>query len=270
MTEGAELGNIAFNYNEAKYGPNTFRDLDHISPEHKHHIETHSWPHRLKEILNIENHFNNAYGGSSNRRIARTSLLDITNLLTQYAPEEILVVIGWTAFDRFEYFETINFSQIVPSYHVKGFASRVTTKHITMYDEIANNSLVELYTRHILQVLSLKHFLDAKGIKYQFSYSLTTFLESQFGQNGVLKAFISNSELNQMINMMEYETWHLSPSMPPYKDNIQLADSIHKGTFFSNSQDNKYPMGNGLHPLEDAHLAWATDMAETLKRRGLI
>ena len=53
------------------------------------------WPDKLGKLLGIKT-LNRAIAGSSNDGIVRRVLPNILRLLTQYKPEELFVIIGWS------------------------------------------------------------------------------------------------------------------------------------------------------------------------------
>jgi hypothetical protein len=271
LTEGSELGNVKFNYDEAKYGPNTFREMDHLTPEHIEHIETHSWPYIVKKTLGIENHFNNAFGGSSNRRIVRVTMADVEGMITRgdYKPEEILVVIGWSSFDRFETYSKDHFAQIVPSHHTKKENS-VKWRDYLAYDGLMNTEFAEVYMRHLLDVQLLKNYLENRGVKYMFSYSLTTYFDVQFSMKAIEDAFNDYPELQSFIDMAEYSKWFFDPKFERPEDPIEFAFNIQNTSFFDSSLKRKYRVGNGMHPLEDSHKRWGVEMANHIKQQGIL
>lgn len=68
--------------------------------------EVESWPARLGAALNLPV-INLASDGGSNRRVVRTTIQEVGRLTGEgsYAPEEILVIVMWTALTRFECFQ---------------------------------------------------------------------------------------------------------------------------------------------------------------------
>ena len=271
LTEGSELGNVEFGYDEKKYGPNTNRQFSKLTPEHLNHIETHSWPYLLKTKLGIPEHLNAGFGGSSNRRILRTTVEDIETLLRTYDPSEIFVIIGWTSFDRFEFYAGRNeqhFKQVVPSYIPDTFSKPEKT-FIKSYDELVNGEIVDHFLTHMTQVLALKGYLESKGIKYLFTYSLTTYFTLQFSKEEIQRATFRYHGLSQWAKQMEYDKWCIANHSVP-TDIETLIEEISEFSFYTFSKKKGFKTGNGLHPLEDAHEAWASHIHKYMLNNNVL
>jgi hypothetical protein len=59
-----------------------------------------TWPQHLNESLNTNRWINKGRGGQSNKLIRMGVLYQVSNLLKEYKPEEILVAIMWSGPDR--------------------------------------------------------------------------------------------------------------------------------------------------------------------------
>lgn len=264
LTEGAELGNAKFGYDEKKWGPNSMRNWGAksirnwggASHEHSKYMEETSYPFLLKEKLEIPEFKNAAIGGSSNRRIVRTTLADIEEALTKYNAAEILVLIGFTFMDRYEFFKLdIRWPQIV-----SGLSSRFLTheeeKYAVANEELIGNNLGELIIRHQLEVLSLKHYLESKGIKYVFTYATQNSLESEFSKRA-FNDVVNSNHLDQYWTMMEFDKWILYDAVKFVNDPSYIMANITHYSFNSFTFRNNHARGKGHHPLEAAHAGWA-------------
>jgi hypothetical protein len=269
MTEGSELGNAKFNYDEKKYGPGSYRTAPHMTKEHAEHMETNSYPYVLKKILGIENHINAAMGGSSNRRIVRTTIADVEALLKTYKPEEILVVIGWSAADRFELYNEGHYSQIIPGYAVSSMFSN-RKKKIVVYDNLINSEFHEVFIRHTLEIIALKNYLESKGIKHLFCYGLATFFLQQYGEDTIRNEFRMHQELRTFTDLAEFDQWFIPPPIPEVASRAELVLDLPKYSLYSHSHNLGFPRGNGGHPLEEAHKDWAALMAKHIISKGML
>jgi hypothetical protein len=268
LTEGSELGNAQFKYDEKKNGPSTARGMSDLPAGHMEYMETHSYPYILKNLLGIKNHMNSALGGSCNKRILRTSIIDIEQLLTAYDPSEIFVVIGWTAFDRTEIFSNHHFVQIIPSFDGANL-TKDQKKYAAMYDEVIAGQLDDLLLHHLTEVLTLKNYLKNKGIRYVFSYGLTSYIEQQFDEVELLRAS-KNHDVTKFIDLVDYNSWALPPNTSVSADYEQLLKSLCTLCFYNFTVSNGYKQGTGLHPLDEAHNDWANVLYKYIVEHKLL
>jgi len=267
MTEGSELGNKKFNYDESKFSPNISRTFNVPSPEHIEHMMTHNYSFIAKELLGIPNIVNDAEGGGSNSRIVRTTILGVNNLLKTHKPEEILVVVGWTTVDRFEYMMYDRYAQFIPG-HIKhttlpsGFV-RLAKLHA----EWASTDLLHCMTSHLMGILHLKNYLESVGVDYVFSYGLSNHLEHSFEESDI-KKIQDNDQLKDLYEMVMNDRWFFNEwyqgRVEDYKTFIDFFSRI---SFYSHSIDHGFKQGTGLHPLEDAHYSWGKTLHNFVKEK---
>ena len=58
-----------------------------------------SWAGQVAERFNLI-HYNDATSGTGNDAIVSTTINSLLTLLDKYKPEEIMVIIGWSSFER--------------------------------------------------------------------------------------------------------------------------------------------------------------------------
>jgi hypothetical protein len=79
--------------------PNNLAIADHFHSVHDTYRKAHHWPNVLAQQLNLE-YWDNSSPGSSNDRILRTSIHDISELIRQ--GKRPIAVIAWSQLHRFE------------------------------------------------------------------------------------------------------------------------------------------------------------------------
>jgi hypothetical protein len=79
--------------------PSNLAITDHFDNVHEVYRKAHHWPNVVARQLNLE-YFDNSSPGSSNDRILRTSIYDISELLKQ--GKKPVAVIAWSQLHRFE------------------------------------------------------------------------------------------------------------------------------------------------------------------------
>lgn len=275
MTEGSELGNLKFNFDEKTHGPNSNRDHNHVSMEHAQYMEKNAYPSLLTQNLNIQHHKNGALSGSSNRRIVRTTINDVEELCRTYDPSEIFVFIGFSTLDRFEYYNGIRFMQIVPN-TVRAEKSplkrlpKEVFKYLEARSDIGNDPLLELLAQHFSDVLLLKQYLEQKNIKFLFSYGIVNRLWQQYTDEEIQHA-CKNKEISTMFELCEFknpEKWVVDVIRP-----VTLREYILECgnfSFFEYLVLRKMHVGNGGHPLEHAHIAWAKHLTEYMSKHKIL
>ena len=80
------------------------------SPENDSYRLPKLWPYKLGKLLKIDKVQNAGEPGSSNDGIVRRTVENVLGALTEYTPEEIVVVIGWTSPERKDFFYRDEFS----------------------------------------------------------------------------------------------------------------------------------------------------------------
>ena len=63
------------------------------------------WPHKLGKLLNVET-LNIAMAGSSNDGIVRRTMRKVKELLLDYKPEDLFVIVGWSSPERKDFYYT--------------------------------------------------------------------------------------------------------------------------------------------------------------------
>lgn len=274
MTEGAEIGNRKFNYDETTHrGPSSHRSG--IPKDHAEYMEAHAYPAVVANLLNIPNQINDGLGGSSNRRIVRTTIARLEEQCLTYDPSELFVVIGFSNINRFEHFGLSRFEQIIyhPPKNKFGFGHMIETddqKYFRLKVDVGQASLEEMLVQHFMEVLLLKQYLESKKIKFVFSYGLIEPFPTMFTQEQIDRA-CSNKEIQTLFNLVEYtkpDVWVVdvirSNTLPDFIRNITSY------SFFDYVVRRRFLSGTGGHPLEQAHDAWATHIAQFVTKNNIL
>lgn len=268
LVEGSEIGNKQFNYDESIDGPNTGVAVFHLmSQEHIDHMKSNNWASLLAKKLNIP--FESlAMGGSSNRRIARTTMLKVDKLLKTYKPEEILVVIGFSDMSRYEvFFDTTGYKPFVINHTFKGQTKE--EKEILKGQENKCESLVELFTAHFLELLVLKHYLEAKKVDYFFTYGLVQNVIYEYGEDKVDALLSKFEDASQFLDLLEFKNtdkWYL-PHADFNEHELGFIKNLYQSCFYFISRNNNFPIGNGFHPLEEAHAHFSEEVFKVLENK---
>jgi hypothetical protein len=153
-----------------------------INYDRNHNADNQTWPIFLRNHLAVS-HVSEAMGSQGNGLISRRVQYRLSQLLKQYAPDEILVGIMWTGRDRFEFY----FEQPVEfTTNIDGWIENPTSvtdqdpggwvilnphwKHehnAPFYRHYYNETAAQLYT--IEHILNCQRYLDLTGVKYFFT-----------------------------------------------------------------------------------------------------
>jgi len=139
------------------------------------------WPHKLGELLDTEI-FNDALSGSSNDGIVRRVLHNARELLKDYKPNEICIIIGWTSPERKDFFfddgNMKHWETLLPAELYQNQMNSEIEKFYNIYLKHFWN-IEEFSNRYIEQNLLLHHYLKELKINHYF---FNAFYESS-GEN---------------------------------------------------------------------------------------
>jgi hypothetical protein len=205
------------------------------------HKRTHCFTGLMQKHYGIENYINNSQPGSSNDRILRTTMLDVSKLLEVYAPQDLFVIIGTTYSTRKEFYNTDidKYYQYQPE-HNPGAQVRSIDPLWKIYTAFYLSE-IEQIERYLIQVVSIQNFLKCNKVPYLITTSL------------------SNSE---EVRKLESDYQH-------------LINTIDKKRFLNNESfeeftiRNNLPIGKNWHPLEEGHAAWAEHLIKHINDNKL-
>jgi hypothetical protein len=194
---------------------------------------------------------NIAYGGRSNCGILRTSLLWITDYLRSGGkPEELFVLIGWTAPDRREF----GAAEEEGTHAANLFWQNV---HIHYQSPDASPDLIQL------RKLIIRSFWCDRE-------SMTRFLVAAVSLQGVLNAF-----------GIQHCFLHAMPTCPLHPELSPLANAIDSNRFFRFLEPDedflsicrspwRVPIGALKHPLEEGHQRWSKELIGFIDKGRLL
>jgi hypothetical protein len=271
LTEGSELGNKQFGWDEKKFGVATSRTYSALTPQHYAHMEYHAWPAVLARSLGMEV-LNEGLGGSSNERIARTTISAVGKLLKTHKPEDIFVIVGWTAYERFETRHRGQWRQFIPDL-VAQIQKNTTDLSPEFLDYLkkhvkwVSGDPIYNITNYLQSIISLKTFLESKKIKYVFTHSLVSSIQQYYERDDVEKA-VESEELQTMFELVNFN----APNFIYAPENFTLRQlfSNVETTWFCEWSYPENPTGNGGHPLESGHAAWAKYLHDQIKMRNIL
>jgi hypothetical protein len=198
-----------------------------------------------------------AHSGYANNAISR-SVITACESLT-----DVAVLVNWTFPQRYDFrfnYDTLKATSPWYSIHsyyptdepfdnisnpdlVKDFAK-------TFYKHVGNNEYYELYST-LKEILFLQLYLKSKNIPYIF----TTADNSYYEHENYLRS--KDNHLEALYNQIDWNTWHF------FQKGIEANETQSPRGFYQWALENKYVVGSGGHPLEQAH----ADAAELIKEK---
>lgn len=193
-------------------------------------------------ISGLKQYKNSALPGGSNERAYRKTITDVSEALTKYKPENIFVTISLTHAYRREFYMNST-KDWYPHLYTFEPAKRNPAIHNLwniLINEVSDD--VGIYMYDMLQTLGIQNFLIKNKIPYLFTSSM-----GHEGEDLRLEKSVPKTILEQI-----------------YKPRYYYAPSFNT---FARIHD--YDIGPGLHPLVDAHKAWAQHLLDHINKHNL-
>lgn len=188
-----------------------------------------------------------AQSGYANNAISRSVITACESL------EDVAVLVSWTFPQRYDFrfnYDTLKATSPWYSIHshyptdepmdnisnpdlVKDFAK-------TFYKHVGNNEYYELYST-LKEILFLQLYLKSKNIPYLF----TTADNSYYDHENYRR--LKDKELGSLYNQITWNDWYF------FSRGKQANETITPRGFYQWALENKYKVGQGGHPLEQAH-----------------
>jgi|TARA_B100000287_G_scaffold430952_1_gene487222 lysophospholipase L1-like esterase len=187
------------------------------------------WPHKLGKLLNVKV-LNKAFAGSSNDGIVRRVLPNVLKLLTQYKPEQLFVIIGWSSPERKDFFYDSEWKTIYPNEYKSLDENNEIDKFKKIYFKYFWEE--EEYTqRYIEQNLLLHNFLVSKNVKHYFFDAFYETREDGMFHDKNFEHFITRYQKEKT-----------------FRDILNIEEDW-----------------DGYHPSELAHDKWAKELYKDIK-----
>lgn len=134
-----------------------------VYPYSQRHLPTATQILANKLSLDYENL---ALPGASNQRIIRTTI----QRLSELDPANTIIIIGWTSFERTEWFYNNNWHNISggPEYKVDPLVQPLRSQHITAYEENRQNDRFRATQEQHLAIWNFHKILTT--LKYKFCF----------------------------------------------------------------------------------------------------
>ena len=165
-----------------------------IDPNNFEECKEAAWPRWVADHYNY-NWANMAVGSSGNEQISRSTIITISNLIEvdNFNPEDIVVCILWSGFDRYEYWSNEQGRHFSLSLNHKALGS--FEYEAKKYVEA--KSVIEPYDysnyKNLYYIYTLAKFLESYKIKYYFANAISEFTQlEKFESHPQLKTEYSN------------------------------------------------------------------------------
>jgi|11_taG_2_1085331.scaffolds.fasta_scaffold05181_4 hypothetical protein len=222
------------------------------------------WPHKLATKLGVKS-MNTAVAGSSNDGIVRRVIDNVLNLLKNYEPQEIKVVIGLTSPERKDFYHKkdndYGWDVLYPLDSSELSEERSLFKKV--YSSIYWNK-EEYISRYLQSVFLIHQFLQYKGIDHTFFNAFYQDNDGKFGFDlhssiDLLEASMSRSYLKHL---------NIYSLIDVYREIVENYFCL---TSFKGYLDKfgKNHCFDGMHPNEQGHDIWAEYLYQYFTKKDL-
>ena len=215
----------------------------------------------LAEELNCEC-FNNAKGGGSNQRIVRTTIDWLLKNKNKWS--DVLVLVGWTEFHRYEILNNKNWIQInsidFPPEEIQN-----TIRYENWKSYIANfYNIWRMYNNYLDNILYLQLFLESNNIKYIFWDSIGDFSPDD-------DTFRYRNKYKKKWDIINTKNW-VTGGDESWEKYIQILEKEHDVRVGTGAhQVTKYPrILYDYHPNELGHKFWYEKIKNKAKELSYI
>jgi hypothetical protein len=230
-----------------------------------------TWPSLLQaKYFPNAKFYPRAVTGASNRSIRRRTIYHVSELLKKYRNHEILVCIMWTSMYRREVRVTREVNPNKVGKEELNYINLLPTDMdltVPLQGELANNN------RRIEYLESNKLHNFAREM-YKSLNDPLTFFQDSFAEIEATNLFLQDNRIRSMQCFgfgdharHEYARYsevdgYTSAMVKRLKTYNTYQPNI---GFYEWATSNKYDLGPGLHPLEDAHKDWSRKMSDFYK-----
>jgi hypothetical protein len=228
-----------------------------MSDEHFEYMRRNAYPSIVAEGLGLEC-MNLGLGGSSNRRIVRTTIIELEQLKKKYESKDVFVLIGLTHSGRFEinitgYHNT--FVSVIPNGHpMTEGANSAERRYAKERMAYVNESLIELLTENFMHIIALQNYLKANQFAYTFTFGFGCKYEDFFDETEIEEA-MSCSELCKLFEVVD------TSKFMGCTETTSLREFIHAEygmSFYTECLSKGLLPHPASHPLEEGHKYWAS------------
>ena len=202
-----------------------------------------SWSGKIASKYNLEC-INDAIPGQGNESILTNTLNSLMKLLHAHDPQDVLVIISWTGFDRVDYiFDGVNYRISAWSNNLKDFGEWPNAVKKAWETTVNGSDRDFVMNRFSIIYFTLYSFLKSMGIDYLFF-------------NAINECYIPNRNLLHTLYNTEINS-SLFRIMKSDQDYIDAFD--HASTYcqyLKNRNFDGHVNGRLGHFMEDGHQAW--------------
>lgn len=202
-----------------------------------------SWGGNIARKYNLV-HYNDAQPGQCNHGIMTNTVHSILKLLDQYSPDEILVAIGWSSFDRTYFIHNNNVYRLVPGINDRSYFKTLPTEvQRAYYNYISGYDFNTSQNNFALTYFNTVNFLKSNHIDYYFFNAIQPVTRPT---TNVLHTTDSCLPTITLFDQIKNDPNYLDP----YNKDLTYFH------YLSKKHDGRVG-GRNLHFLEDAHTEWA-------------
>jgi len=188
-----------------------------------------------------------AHSGYANNAISRSVITACESL------NDVGVLVNWTFPQRYDFrfnYDTLKATSpwysIHSHYPTDDILNNISNSDLikdfakTFYKHVGNNEYYELYST-LKEILFLQLYLKSKNIPYLF----TTADNSYYDHENYRRS--KDIELESLYNQIAWNNWYF------FEEGKAANETLAPRGFYQWALENKYKVGQGGHPLEQAH-----------------
>lgn len=212
------------------------------------------WAGQLADRFNLI-HLNDAVSGNSNETILSTSINSILKLLEEHDPREIMVIIGWSSFERTDFiYDGVRYRFVPGCQELDYFKNwpKVVKKAFDNWI-ISTDPYNESMNSFSLTYYAMRNFLKLHQLDYYFFNAVNHVHMPAINLLHELTNYIPNHKL---FNLMQFDNNYLNPF-----DKESCYYQYMKARYDGHVD------GRNHHFLADAQTEWANILQEKIKNK---
>lgn len=213
-----------------------------------------SWAGKLANKYDLF-HYNDAVSGNSNETILSTTINSVLKLLDEYNPKELLVIIGWSSFERTDFIYEGTRYRFVPGCQELDYFKEWPKVVKRAFDNwiISTDPYNESMNKFSLIYYSMRNFLKLHQIDYYFFNAVN---HVHYPAVNLLHELDKHTPNHKLFKLMEADNNYLNPfdKESCYYQYMRTRYDGHVG-------------GRNHHFLEDAQDEWAKILEEKIKHK---
>jgi hypothetical protein len=211
-----------------------------------------SWAGQLANRFNLL-HYNDAIPGNTNTGIVSTTIDSLLRLLDNHDPAEIMVIIGWSSFERIDFiYDNIRY-KFVPGVQTLSYFKEWPKVVRRAFDSwiVSSDPYNDVMNKFSLDYYNMVNFLKNHNLDYYFFNAISSV---RVPSNNLLHELHDNRPNLKLFDFIKNDVNYLDPC------NQDMTYYHYLKARYDGHIDNR-----NHHFLQDAQQAWCTILTERIK-----